>query len=112
MAHAQITPGTRQPVFRNTLPHKQQFLSYCVNDYCGMNLSDRANFAKKSVFQLLRHFSELPFKDVSGLSLRNKSYDIRGVIKNYGECCCRVRSNGKAGIFNTGSGASNLSNSV
>ena len=37
---------------------------------------------------------------------------IRGVIKNYGECCCRVWSNGKAGIFNTGSGASNLSNSV
>jgi len=23
---------------------------------------------------------------------------IRGVIKNYGECCCRERSNGKAGI--------------
>jgi len=35
---------------------------------------------------------------------------ILGVIKNYGECCCRVRSNGKAGIFNMGSGASNLSN--
>ena len=34
------------------------------------------------------------------------------VIKKYGECCCRVRSNGKAGIFNTGSGASNLINSV
>jgi len=34
------------------------------------------------------------------------------VIKKYGECCCRVRSNGKAGIFNTGSGASNLSNSA
>jgi len=32
---------------------------------------------------------------------------LRGVIKNYGECCCRVRSNGKAGIFNTWSGASN-----
>jgi len=31
------------------------------------------------------------------------------VIKNYGECCSRVRSNGKAGIFNTGSSASNLS---
>jgi hypothetical protein len=37
---------------------------------------------------------------------------VRGVIKNYGECCCRMRSNEKAGIFNTGSGASNLSNSV
>ena len=34
------------------------------------------------------------------------------VIKKYGECCCLVRSNGKAGIFNTGSGASNLSNCV
>jgi len=37
---------------------------------------------------------------------------LRGVIKNYGECCCRVRSNRKAGMFNTGSGVSNLSNSV
>jgi hypothetical protein len=35
-----------------------------------------------------------------------------GVIKNYGECCCRVRYNGKAGVFNTGSDASKLSNSV
>ena len=34
------------------------------------------------------------------------------MIKNYGECCCRVRSNGKAGIFNIGSSALNLSNSV
>jgi len=34
------------------------------------------------------------------------------VIKKYGECCCRVWSNGKAGIFNMGSGASNHSNSV
>ena len=37
---------------------------------------------------------------------------IRDVIKNYSECCCRVRSNGKAGIFNTGSGVSNLTDSV
>jgi len=37
---------------------------------------------------------------------------VRGVIKNYGECCCWMRSNGKAGIFNMGSGMSNLSNSV
>jgi len=37
---------------------------------------------------------------------------LRGAIKNYGECCCWIRSNGKAGIFNTGSGALNLSNSV
>jgi len=37
---------------------------------------------------------------------------VRGVIKNCGECCCRVRSNGKTGTFNTGSGTSNLSNSV
>jgi len=37
---------------------------------------------------------------------------VRGVIKNYDECCCRVRSNGKAGAFNTGCGASNFSNSV
>ena len=34
------------------------------------------------------------------------------VIKKYGECCRRMRSSGKAGIFNTGCGASNLSNSV
>ena len=34
------------------------------------------------------------------------------VIKKCGECCCRMRSNRKAGTFNTGSGASNLSNSV
>jgi len=34
------------------------------------------------------------------------------VIKNYSECCCWVWSNGKAGIFNTGSSASNLSNSA
>ena len=34
------------------------------------------------------------------------------VIKKYGECCCRVRSNGKGGIFNTESDASILSNSV
>jgi len=34
------------------------------------------------------------------------------VIKNNSECCWRVRSNGKAGIFNTGSCASNLNNSV
>ena len=38
--------------------------------------------------------------------------NIRGVIKKYGECCCRVRSNGKAGIFNMGSGALNLSKTV
>jgi len=36
----------------------------------------------------------------------------RAVIKNYGECCWWVGSNRKAGIFNTGSGASNLSNRV
>jgi len=34
------------------------------------------------------------------------------VIKKYCECCCRVWSNGKAGIFNTGSSGWNLSNSV
>jgi hypothetical protein len=34
------------------------------------------------------------------------------VIKKYGECCYRVRSNGKTENFNTGSGTSNLSNSV
>jgi len=39
--------------------------------------------------------------------------NIRGVIKNYSECCCCwVRSNRKAGIFNMGSSALNLSNSV
>ena len=32
--------------------------------------------------------------------------------KKYGECCYRVRSNGKAVIFNKESGASNLSDSV
>ena len=34
------------------------------------------------------------------------------VIKKYCECCCRVQSNRKAGIFNMGSSTSNLSNSV
>ena len=34
------------------------------------------------------------------------------LIKNDDEFCCRMRSNGKAGIFNTESGASNLSSSV
>ena len=34
------------------------------------------------------------------------------VIKKYGECCCRERSSEKAGIINTESGASNISNSV
>jgi len=42
----------------------------------------------------------------------NFSFYYITVIKNYGECCCWVRSNGKAGIFNMGSGMSNLSNSV
>ena len=37
---------------------------------------------------------------------------VRGVIKNYGEYCCLVWTNGKAWIFNKGSGVSNLSNSV
>jgi hypothetical protein len=37
---------------------------------------------------------------------------IQGVINTYGECCCRVRSKGKAGIFHMRSSASNLSNSV
>lgn len=34
------------------------------------------------------------------------------VIKKYGACCCRVQSNRKAGIFNTGRAASKLINSV
>ena len=33
----------------NTLPQKQYFLSYCVHDYSGMNLNDRANIAEKTV---------------------------------------------------------------
>ena len=40
------------------------------------------------------------------------TFNVRGVIKSYGECCGCVQSKGKADIFNTGSGASNLSNSV
>ena len=34
--------------------------------------------------------------------------DTTVIKKKYGECCCQVRSNEKAGIFNTGSGMSNL----
>ena len=41
-------------------------------------------------------------------SVKNQKF-IRGLIKNYGECCCLARSNGKTGIFNKGSGASNYS---
>ena len=60
---------------------------------------------------ILRSFS----LQIWWLEIESKSTDSctnTTVIKNYGECCCRVRSNGKAGIFNTGSGASNLSNNV
>jgi hypothetical protein len=46
------------------------------------------------------------------LSERINAYECTSVIKKYGECCCQMRSNGKAGIFNTGSGASNLNNNV
>ena len=35
-------------------------------------------------------------------------YVCTTALKKYGECCCRVRSKGNAGIFSTGSGASNL----
>jgi len=60
--------------------------------------------------------SDQPNNQPTNNQLTNQPTDvtntIRGVIKNYGECCCRVRYNGKAGIFNMGNGASNLSDSV
>jgi hypothetical protein len=56
-----------------------------------------------------------PFKALCNqplLPITNGFSNVRSVIKNYGECCCRVRSNGKAGNFNTRRGASKLSNNV
>ena len=62
--------------------------------------------------QLLSETFVILKRNEGNITINVYRFSCTTVIKKYGECFCRGRSNGKTGVFNIGSGASNLSNSV